>query len=112
MSPVVDTADRAPLILNGGLEKINPFFWVAYLVDVSAIDVYKSSKSKSDNESFFPENLRFDPLDIYPKTEVGQQRNQFSEFKNRRFVIIPIVRFTTQEFVFKSEVTDQSLLFF
>uniref|UniRef100_A0A7S0BV90 Uncharacterized protein n=2 Tax=Proboscia inermis TaxID=420281 RepID=A0A7S0BV90_9STRA len=112
MSPMVDAADRAPSILNGGLEKVNPFFWMACLVGASAIDVYGISKSKSDDESYFPGNLGFDPLGIYPKTEEGQQRMQLAEIKNGRLAMISIVGFAIQEFVFKSGVIDQSPSFF
>ena len=40
MSPMVDATDRAPLVLDGGLENINPFSWMACRVGASAIDVF------------------------------------------------------------------------
>jgi len=112
MSPLVDAADRAPSVLNGGLEKVNPFFWMACLVGAAAIDVYGIAKSKSGDESYFPGNLGFDPLGMYPKTEEGQQRMQLAEIKNGRLAMISILGFAIQEFVFKSGVIDQSPSFF
>jgi len=112
MSPLVDAADRAPSVLNGGLEKVNPFFWVACLIGAAAIDVYGIAKSKSGDESYFPGNLGFDPLGIYPKTEEGQQRMQLAEIKNGRLAMISILGFAIQEFVLKSGVIDQSPSFF
>ena len=112
MSPLVDAADRAPSVLNGGLEKVNPFFWMACLVGAAAIDVYGIAKSKSGDESYFPGNLGFDPLGMYPKTEEGQQRMQLAEIKNGRLAMISILGFAIQECVLKSGVIDQSPSFF
>jgi len=112
MSPLVDATDRVPSVLNGGLEKVNPFFWMACLVGAAAIDVYGIAKSKSGDESYFPGNLGFDPLGLYPKTEEGQQRMQLAEIKNGRLAMVSILGFAIQEFVFKSGVIDQSPLFF
>jgi len=112
MSPLVDGADRVPSVLNGGLEKVNPFFWMACLVGAAAIDVSGIAKSNSGDESYFPGNLGFDPLGLYPKTEEGQQRMQLAEIKNGRLAMISILGFAIQEFVFKSGVIDQSPSFF
>ena len=40
MSLMVDAAGRAPLVFNGGSEKVNIFYWMTYVVGASAIDVY------------------------------------------------------------------------
>mmetsp|Transcript_33381 Transcript_33381/g.37974 ORF Transcript_33381/g.37974 Transcript_33381/m.37974 type:complete len:428 (-) Transcript_33381:253-1536(-) len=104
MSPLVDAADRAPSILNGGLEKVNPFYWMLCLVSAAAIDVYGISKSKSGDASYFPGNLGFDPLGLYPKEAEGQMRMQLAEIKNGRLAMISILAFAVQEFVSKSGV--------
>ena len=64
---VVDATDRAPSLLNGGLGKISPIYWAVVLAGAAAIDVYGISRSKSNDPSYFPGNLGFDPIGLYPK---------------------------------------------
>lgn len=112
MTPLVDSADRAPSILNGGLEKVNPFYWMACLGAAAAIEFYGINKSKSGDESYFPGNLGFDPLGVYPEDEEGQQRMQLAEIKNGRLAMISIFGFAIQEFVSKSGVVNETPFFF
>lgn len=109
---VVDSADRAPSLFNGGLGKVSPVYWVACLAAAAAIDVYGISKSKSGNPEYFPGNLGFDPLGLYPKDEEGQMRMQLAEIKHGRLGMIAITAFAVQEFVSKTGVVDETPLFF
>jgi Chlorophyll A-B binding protein len=109
---VVDSADRAPSILNGGLEKVSPIYWVACLALAGAIDLYGISRSKSNDPAYFPGNLGFDPLGLYPKDTAGQERMQLAELKNGRLGMIAITAFAVQELVTKMGVIDQTPLFF
>lgn len=112
LTPVVDASDRAPSILNGGLEKISPFYWVACVAAAAAVDVYGISRSKSNDPSYFPGNLGFDPLGLYPKNEEGQKRMQTTEIKNGRLAMIAVTAFAVQEFVSQTGVVDETPLFF
>ena len=112
MTPLIDAADRAPSILNGGLGKVNPFYWMACLGGAAAIEFYGTIKSKSGDEDYFPGNLGFDPLGLYPEKEEGQRRMQLAEIKNGRLAMIAIFGFAIQEFVFKSGVVDETPFFF
>ena len=118
MTPLVDASDRVPSILNGGLEKVNPFYWMAVLASAAAIEFYGINKSKqaalNNDESYFPGNLGFDPFGFYPKDDDtdGQQRMQLAEIKNGRLAMIAIFGFAIQEFVSKSGVIDETPFFF
>mmetsp|Transcript_8157 Transcript_8157/g.9404 ORF Transcript_8157/g.9404 Transcript_8157/m.9404 type:complete len:338 (-) Transcript_8157:90-1103(-) len=112
MTPLIDASDRAPSILNGGLDKVNPFYWMACIAAAAAVEFFGINKSKSDEESYFPGNLGFDPLGMYPKEKEGQQRMQLAEIKNGRLAMIAIFGFAIQEFVSKSGVVDETPLFF
>ena len=112
MTPLVDAADRAPSLLNGGLGKVNPFYWMACLGAAAAVEFYGMNKSNIVFESYFPGNLGFDPLGVYPKDEAGQQRMQLAEIKNGRLAMIAIFGFAIQEFVLKSGVVDETPFFF
>jgi hypothetical protein len=112
MNPIVDASDRAPSLLNGGLGKISPVYWAAVVIAAGAIDMYGISKSKSNNPSYFPGNLGFDPLGLYPKDEAGQKRMQLAELKNGRLGMIAITAFAFQELVSKLGVVDETPVFF
>jgi len=111
---VVDNAGRAPSILNGGLEKISPVYWIACLLLAGAIDFFgilKARASKND-PTYFPGNLGFDPLGLYPKDAAGQKEMQLKEIKNGRLAMIAITGFAAQEFVSKVGVINQTPIFF
>jgi Chlorophyll A-B binding protein len=110
LTPVVDATDRAPSILNGGLGKISPFYWIACLLVAGAIDVYGINQAKNTN--YFPGNLGFDPLGLYPKDQAGQDRMQLAEIKNGRLGMIAITAFAVQEWVYSLGVVDETPIFF
>jgi hypothetical protein len=111
LQPVLDSSDRAPSILNGGLGQISPLYWVGCLVAAAAIDAYGISKSKSD-PGYFPGNLGFDPLGVYPEDEAGQKWMQTAEIKNGRLAMVAITAFAFQEFASKLGVVDETPAFF
>ena len=110
MAPLVDAADRAPSVLNGGLGKVSPAYWAVCLLGAAAIDVYGLTQKSKDG--YFPGNLGFDPLGLYPKDEAGQMRMQTTEIKNGRLAMIAITAFAFQEFVSKLGVVDETPIFF
>jgi hypothetical protein len=112
MTPIVDASDRAPSVLNGGLGKINPVYWVAVLLLASAIDVYGISRGRSKSPDAVVGNMGFDPLGLYPKTKEGQMRMQTHEIKNGRIAMIAITAFAVQEVVSSSGVIDETPFFF
>merc|ERR1711906_79906 len=69
MNPLLDDGDRVPSLLNGGLGKISPAYWVGRLGVAAMIDVF---------------GLRLG----YPESEEGQQRMQLAEIKNGRLAMI------------------------
>jgi hypothetical protein len=112
MSPLVDIHDRAPSVLNGGLGKVSPAYWIVCLLVAGAVDLYGISKSKSSDPGYFPGNLGFDPLGLYPKTAAAQNEMQLKELKNGRLAMIAITAFAIQEFVSNLGVIDETPLFF
>jgi hypothetical protein len=112
LNPLLDASDRAPSVLNGGLGKVSPLYWIAVLGAAAAIDFYGINRSKSGDASYFPGNLGFDPLKVYPKDEEGKKWMQLAEIKNGRLAMIAIFGFAIQEFVSKQGVVDETPLFF
>lgn len=112
LTPIVDASDRAPSILNGGLGKVSPIYWVVCLLAAGAIDVFGIMRSKKGDADYFPGNFGFDPLGLYPSDKAGQMRMQLAEIKNGRLGMIAIVAFAVQEFVYSVGVVDETPIFF
>ena len=112
MQPVVDEAGRSPSILNGGLEKVSPVFWISILGTAFVIDMIQINKANADDPDYFPGNLGWDPLGIYPKDEAGQRAMQAREIRNGRLAMIAITAFAAQEFVTSSGVVEETPAFF
>ena len=112
LSPVVDNAARNPNILNGGLGKVNPLYWVAILGVATFVDVYQINKANMGSADYFAGNLNFDPLNLYPKDKAGQLRMQAAEIRHGRLAMIAIAAFVAQEYVQKTGVVEHSSVFF
>lgn len=110
MQPLVDANDRAPSVLNGGLGKVSPVYWVACLAAAAAVDFYGISRARK-GEASFPGDLGID-IGLYPKDKAGQERMQLAELKNGRLAMIAITGFALQEFVTKFGVVDETPVFF
>lgn len=111
LDPLLQSADRAPSILNGGLGHVSPLYWGICLAGAAAIDLY-GIFAASKKDGYTPGNLGFDPLGLYPKDAAGQERMQLSELKNGRLAMIAITAFAFQEFVSQTGVVDETPIFF
>lgn len=109
--PILDSSDRVPSVLNGGLEKISPLYWISCLMAAAVIDIYGFNKLQA-NQGYFPGNLGWDPLGLYPKDEDGKKWMQLAEIKNGRLAMIAVFGFAIQELVSKTGVIDETPLFF
>lgn len=111
MDAVLDEANRVPSVLNGGMEKISPLYWVGCIVFAGALDVV-GTFSASKRKGYFPGNFQFDPLGLYPKDAKGQKWMQTAEIKNGRLAMLAITGFCFQELVTHVAVIDQTPFFF
>eukprot|EP00548_Thalassiothrix_antarctica_P010008 CAMPEP_0194158828 /NCGR_PEP_ID=MMETSP0152-20130528/77492_1 /TAXON_ID=1049557 /ORGANISM="Thalassiothrix antarctica, Strain L6-D1" /LENGTH=448 /DNA_ID=CAMNT_0038868329 /DNA_START=76 /DNA_END=1422 /DNA_ORIENTATION=- len=102
---IVDFTNRAPSLLNGGLEKISLAYWASVFA-IGAVVEYQNNKAANskDNEGYFPGNIGFDPLNLYPKDPEGQKDAQLKEIKNGRLAMIAVLAYTAQEFVSQTGV--------
>ena len=110
---ILASDDRVPAILNSNLGSVSPIFWGFCLGASAAIDTHAILKSRNGSDlTYFPGNLGFDPLGIFPADKEGQLRMRLAEIKHGRLAMIAISGFALQEFVTKVGVVDQTPLFF
>jgi len=112
LTPLLDNNDRVPSFLNGGLGQVSPLYWLLCLGGAGAVDWYGLGKIQAKEKSYFPGNLGFDPLGMYPEDEAGQQRMQLAEIKHGRLAMIAITAFAVQEYVSNVGIVDETPLFF
>jgi len=111
MEAVVDAGNRVPSVLNGGMGKISPLYWIGCIFLAGGIDAwgYFGARKK---DGYFPGDLGFDPFGLYPKDEKGRLWMQTAEIKNGRLAMIAITAFCFQEAVSHIAVVDQTPFFF
>ncbi|KAL7489188.1 hypothetical protein ACHAW6_014781 [Cyclotella cf. meneghiniana] len=119
LSPVLDSTDRVPSLLNGGLDAISPLWWGFCLGLTAAIDLkgvqntrYLDAGDDSIGEEYFPGNYGFDPFNLYPPDEEGQLRMQLAEIKHGRLSMLAVTGFAFQEYVSGLGVVDETPIFF
>jgi hypothetical protein len=93
LDTLLDAYDRAPSLLNGGLERVSPVWWGTCLGLTAAIDLDAIAKSRTGNPDYFPGNLGFDPLNLYPSDEEGQAWMQLAEIKHGRLRYVYLLFF-------------------
>ena len=123
LSPMLNSNDRVPSLLNGGLDNISPIFWGFCLGLSAAIDLrgvqnaryqtdYNDKQSDGSNGVYLPGDYGFDPLGLYPSEEEGKKRMQLCEIKHGRLAMIAVTGFAFQEYVSKVGVVDETPVFF
>lgn len=111
LEPLLDAGDRVPSLLNGGLGKVSPLYWIVCIFFTAAIEFYGIMRSKSV-EGYRPGDLGFDPLGLLPDDEEGKKRMELAEIKHGRLAMIAIVAFAIQEAVSNTGVVNETPLFF
>ena len=95
--------EQAPSILNGGLDKINPLFFMA-IVAFSAI-VEATALKMDTTGDYIPGDLGFDPFSLYTgKNEAVKRDLELKELNNGRLAMLAITYYAYEEFVNKGSV--------
>ena len=102
---------KAPSLLNGGLENINPIFFAGILAFTAFVETEVLTKMKL-RENRIPGDLGFDPLGLYMGKSFEEQRSlELKELQNGRLAMIGIVGYVAEEFVSKFSVVAEAPLF-
>merc|ERR1712232_424093 len=103
LDPLLVTGDRAPSILNGGLDKVNPLYWGMVLAVAGSIELAELFQPKNNGSSIW------DPLGLYPETENEQKQVEKAEIDFGRLAMLGITGFAIQEFFTMKAVIDPLL---
>jgi hypothetical protein len=109
---ILDEAGRVPTMLNGGMERVSPVWWGFCVGMCAAIDLYGVAKARKNAPEYFPGNIGFDPLVLYPKNRDGQEQMKLAEIKHGRLAMIGVFGYVIEEFITKRTVVyDTPMLF-
>lgn len=100
--------DRVPSVLNGGLDKISPVFWIVALSAAALVEAFTGAVGEIQSA-----DLGFDPLGIMSNNNPKQARFlEDSELFNGRLGMLAISGFAIQEFTTGNSVVDAIPIFF
>ena len=109
---MLDEYGRAPSILNDGIQRISPVWWGFCLGLCAAIDMYGVSKARRGGPEYYPGNLGFDPLSLYPLDKEGQLNMQLAETKHGRTAMVGVLGYVLEEFTTKESVVEDTPILF
>jgi len=100
--------EKAPSLVNGGLENINPFFFVGILAFTAFVETEVLNKVKK-RENRQPGDLGFDPLGFSKgKPEAVKRDYQLKELQNGRLAMLAVVGYVAEEYVNKLNVLTET----
>ena len=102
----------SPSILNGGLDKIEPDYWlivasIAGLAELSSKDAKEEKGAK-----YMPGDCLFDPLGLMPADKDGAMAMQTKEIKHGRIAMMALLGYVAQEALYRAPVTEETPFFF
>jgi len=106
LKSILGVSYKVPSILNGGLENVNPLFFVGAISAAAALEFIAI---KND---FVTGEFNFDPLRLGGKNEKEQFYMKEAELFNGRLAMLAITGFAIQEFVLNDAVVNQTPIFF
>jgi hypothetical protein len=94
--------EKAPSVLNGGLDRINPIFFMATLGFTAAVETFGLKGGFADRE---PGDLGFDPLNLYYGSDEATKADyRLKELNNGRLAMIAITAYVIEDFFFNQNV--------
>lgn len=115
LKPLLVFQDRVPSILNGGLGRISPVYWVSVLAMatvVEAIGYMKANEAQEAGIEVAPGDLGFDPLGLYGSTPEERKYKEEAEIFHGRLSMLAIVGFAAQEWWTSNSVINETPFFF
>jgi len=102
---------ESPSILNGGLDRINPFYWLL-VVSLAGLVEYDVGELKKSSKNYQPGDVGYDILGLLPTDKGGEFKRREQELKHGRLAMVAIVGYAIQEAIYRVPVTQEKLFQF
>lgn len=102
--------NKVPSILNGGLEKINPLFFMSIIVFTATVEsISINNKFNNYFQDKMPGDLGFDPLKLYVNKDPITKRDlELKELNNGRLAMIAITYYALTEFINNNAIINRT----
>lgn len=97
----------SPSVLNGGLDKIDVFYWVAVVALAGVVELESSKAQEEKGKDYVPGDCNFDPLGLFPKDKEGQMSMMTKELKHGRLAMMAILGYVAQEALYRTPIVSQ-----
>lgn len=95
---LVETAGRAPSLLNGGLEENQiPWFLLTVGIVSGFAEVFSGQLKEANPDAYAPGDMGFDPLGLYPTDAATQDQYRLAELKHGRVAMLAITAIVLEE---------------
>ncbi len=112
MQDALTNTGASPSLLNGGLDKIEPEYWIM-VVALAALFENESKETKAEKgNNYVAGDCGFDPLNFFPEDKQAQFEMQTKEIKHGRIAMMAILGFAAQESLYRTPVVAETPAFF
>merc|ERR1711939_365854 len=95
---LIETAGRAPSLLNGGLEESQiPWFLLTVGIGASFAEIFSKQLKQANPAMYEPGNMGFDPLGLFPTDKAEQDEYKLAELKHGRLAMVAIALIVLEE---------------
>merc|ERR1712071_80558 len=81
---------ESPSLLNGGLDKIDPEYWIIVLSIAGLAELESNSAQAEKENKYVPGDCNFDPLQLFPEKKNEQFEMQTKEIKHGRVAMMAL----------------------
>merc|ERR1711966_545331 len=99
---------RLASALNGGLDNIEPDYWVIVACVAGLAELSSSEAKEEKGKEYTPGDCGFDPLNLMPENKADRLAMQTKELKHGRIAMLAVLGYAAQEFFFSSPVTAET----
>ncbi|KAL3795201.1 hypothetical protein ACHAW5_005659 [Stephanodiscus triporus] len=112
LEPALTSTGASPSLLNGGLDKIEPDYWIIVASIAGLAELSNKETKDAKDKMYIPGDCGFDPLGLMPKDKEGVMAMQTKEVKHGRIAMMAILGYVVQEALYRAPVTDETPFFF
>ena len=112
LQPALTSTGSSPSLLNGGLDKIEPDYWVIVASIAGLAELSNKEAKDEKGRQYIPGDCGFDPLGLFPEDAEGKLAMQTKEIKHSRIAMMAILGYVVQEALYRSPVTEETPFFF